>query len=48
MFDTYRDTLGVALKKLGYSLNSTNEKEIKEAEELLLKLSLIHIYINNK
>ena len=37
MFDTYRDTLGVALKKLGYSLNSTNEKEIKEAEELLLK-----------
>lgn len=36
MFDTYRDTLGVALKKLGYSLNSTNEKEIKEAEELLL------------
>lgn len=37
MFDTYRDTLGVALKKLGYSLNSTDEKEIKEAEELLLK-----------
>ena len=37
MFDTYRDTLGVALKKLGYSLNTTNEKEIKEAEELLLK-----------
>ncbi len=37
IFDTYRDTLGVALKKLGYSLNSTNEKEIKEAEELLLK-----------
>lgn len=36
MFDTYRDTLGVALKKLGYSLNSTDEKEIKEAEELLL------------
>ena len=22
MFDTYRDTLGAALKKLGYSLNS--------------------------
>lgn len=37
MFDTYRDTLGVALKKLGYSLNSTNEKEIEEAKNLLLE-----------
>lgn len=36
MFDTYRDTIGVALKKLGYSLNSTNEKEIEEAKQLLL------------
>ena len=36
MFDTYRDTLGVALKKLGYSLNSENQKEIEEAKELLL------------
>ncbi|CAM2847734.1 spermidine/putrescine ABC transporter substrate-binding protein [Hathewaya histolytica] len=37
MFDTYRDTMGAALKKLGYSLNSTNPKEIEEAKELLLK-----------
>ena len=37
MFDTYRDTLGAALKKLGYSLNSTNEKEIEEAKNLLLE-----------
>lgn len=37
MFDTYRDTIGAALKKLGYSLNSTNTKEIEEAKELLLK-----------
>ena len=36
MFDTYRDTIGVALKKLGYSLNSTDPKEIEEAKELLL------------
>jgi len=36
MFDTYRDTIGVALKKLGYSLNSTDSKEIEEAKELLL------------
>ncbi|MFR3498012.1 MAG: ABC transporter substrate-binding protein [Paraclostridium bifermentans] len=37
MFDTYRDTMGAALKKLGYSLNSKNSKEIKEAKELLIK-----------
>ncbi len=37
MFDTYRDTIGVALKKLGYSLNSTNEKEIEKAKQLLLE-----------
>ena len=36
MFDTYRDTIGAALKKLGYSLNSTSQKEIDEAKELLL------------
>ncbi|CEH36009.1 ABC transporter substrate-binding protein [Romboutsia lituseburensis] len=36
MFDTYRDTMGAALKKLGYSLNTTDPKEIKEAKELLL------------
>ena len=37
MFDTYRDTIGVALKKLGYSLNSTDPKQIEEAKELLIK-----------
>lgn len=37
MFDTYRDTMGAALKKLGYSLNSKNSKEIEEAKELLIK-----------
>ncbi|MGM9535866.1 MAG: PotD/PotF family extracellular solute-binding protein [Intestinibacter sp.] len=37
MFDTYRDTIGAALKKLGYSLNSTNKKEVEEAKELLLE-----------
>ena len=46
MFDTYRDTIGVALKKLGYSLNSTNKDEINEAKELLLKQrkSNLHSY----
>ena len=36
IFDTYRDTMGAALKKLGYSLNTINEKEIEEAKELLI------------
>ena len=36
MFDTYRDTMGAALKKLNYSLNTTNPKEIEEAKQLLL------------
>lgn len=35
MFSNSRDAYGVALKKLGYSLNSTNENEIKEATEIL-------------
>lgn len=37
MFDTYRDTMGVALKKLGYSMNSQNPEEIEEAKALLLE-----------
>lgn len=45
MFNTYRDTMGVALKKLGYSLNSTDPKEIEEAKELLLaQKPLVKIY----
>ncbi|MGL4737909.1 MAG: ABC transporter substrate-binding protein, partial [Cellulosilyticaceae bacterium] len=37
MFDTYRDTIGAALKKLGYSLNSTNPDELEAAKKLLLE-----------
>lgn len=37
MFDTYRDTIGAALKKLGYSLNSGNPEELEEAKQLLLE-----------
>lgn len=32
-----RDTIGVALKKLGYSMNSTNDNELAEAKQLLLE-----------
>ena len=37
MFDTYRDTIGVALKMLGYSMNSENPQELEEAKQLLLE-----------
>jgi spermidine/putrescine transport system substrate-binding protein len=37
MFDNPRDAFGIALTYLGYSLNTTNESEIREAYELLLK-----------
>ncbi len=35
MFSNSRDAYGVALKKLGYSLNSTNRDEIEDATEIL-------------
>ena len=35
MFSNSRDAYGIALKKLGYSLNSTNEEEIERATEIL-------------
>ena len=35
MFDNSRDAMGIALKYLGYSLNTTDEKELNEAYELL-------------
>ena len=38
LLDTARDSLGSALKYLGYSLNSVNPKEIEEAMNLLAAL----------
>jgi len=37
MFNNPRDAFGIALKYLGYSQNTTNENEIREAYELLLE-----------
>ena len=37
MFDTYRDTIGMALKRLGYSMNSQNPEELEAAKESLLE-----------
>lgn len=36
MFNNSRDAIGLALKYLGYSLNTTNPDEIKEATDLLI------------
>lgn len=49
MFDSVRDTMGIALRKLGYSMNSTNPKEINEAKELLMKQKdLVLAYVNDE
>jgi spermidine/putrescine transport system substrate-binding protein len=37
MLDDVRETMGAALKYLGYSLNTTDESEIEEAKELLIQ-----------
>ena len=46
MQDSVRDALGVALKRLGYSLNSTKESEIAEAAETLIQQKpLVQAYV---
>jgi spermidine/putrescine transport system substrate-binding protein len=37
MFDNSRDAIGIALKYLGYSYNTTDEAQIKEAVDLLVQ-----------
>lgn len=37
MFDSIRDTFAIALKRLGYSLNTVNPNEIKAAQDDLIK-----------
>lgn len=37
MFDNSRDAIGIALKYLGYSYNTTDESQIKEAVDLLVQ-----------
>lgn len=45
MMDSVRDSIGIALKYLGYSVNSKNDSELAEAEELLLnQKSLVLAY----
>ncbi len=46
MQDSVRDTLGITLRYLGYSLNSTDESELNEATELLLdQKPLVQAYV---
>jgi spermidine/putrescine-binding protein len=37
MLNDSRETIGAALKYLGYSLNSTDEKQLEEAKQLLIR-----------
>ena len=46
MQDSVRDAFAVALKDLGYSLNSTNIKELTEAKDLLVtQKPLVQAYV---
>lgn len=48
MMDSQRDAFAAALKLLGYSLNTVNEKELDEAKDLLIKQRpLIMTYITD-
>ncbi|MFV0441084.1 MAG: PotD/PotF family extracellular solute-binding protein [Lachnospirales bacterium] len=48
MYDSSRDMIMVALKYLGYSLNTTDENELNEAKELLLNQKpLVQAYLDD-
>lgn len=49
MFDSVRDTMGIGLKKLGYSINSIDPKQINEAKDILIKQKdLVLAYVNDE
>ena len=46
MIESVRDGIGIALKYLGYSVNSTNEAELLEAQKLLIEqYPLVQAYV---
>jgi len=48
MYDSQRDTLAVALKKLGYSLNTRDLNELEEAKQLLIdQKPLVYAYVGD-
>lgn len=49
MYDSERDSIMVALKKLGYSMNTRDEKELEEAKELLIEQApLVLAYVGDE
>ena len=49
MLDSVRDALGAALVHLGYSVNSTNNAELEQAKNLLIKQKpLVQAYITDE
>ncbi|MCR5792437.1 MAG: extracellular solute-binding protein [Lachnospiraceae bacterium] len=49
MSNDMRNSIGIALKKLGYSINSSNPKEIKEATDLLIRQKpLVQAYLTDE
>ncbi|MBS3196983.1 ABC transporter substrate-binding protein [Turicibacter bilis] len=48
MYDSQRDSLMVALKLLGYSMNTQNVDELEEAKQLLIEQSpLVYAYVTD-
>ena len=47
MMNSLRDTIGLGLKVLGYSVNSRDEKELQEACDLLVKQRMDHLVSGN-
>lgn len=49
MYDSERDSIMVALKKLGYSMNTRDEAQLEEAKNLLIKQSpLVLAYVGDE
>jgi len=49
MLDSQRESIGVALKKLGYSMNTRNLDELEQAKEELIKQKpLVYAYVGDE
>jgi spermidine/putrescine transport system substrate-binding protein len=49
MLDSQRDSIGITLKKLGYSLNTKNLDELEKAkEELILQKDMVQAYVGDE
>lgn len=48
MYDSQRDSIGITLKKLGYSLNTRNLNELEEAKtELVKQKKIVQAYVSD-